>query len=252
MQGDYRPSHKLHKRRFLLLSKENGNAAFLYSKNTDVFLWLQNISDVKNLLSKTFTERIFCIDTLDALIIELKRADSYNRSIRKNKENKTNNNFSLYSLNILNSGGNTMKNQPKSVEYLINQPHHTEEQKEKARKVMDFYVYLFDKEKADVDKALDLVGPTYVQHNPCIPDGREGLRSWAPDRAKEGTSFEFYQLTVDEDLVFVRLKLYRPQCTSGRGEAGVDLFRFENGKIVEHWDVIQEVPEKSLNDNTMF
>lgn len=145
-----------------------------------------------------------------------------------------------------------MKNQPKSVEYLINQPQHTEEQKQMARTVMDFYVYLFDKDKADIDKALSLVGPQYIQHNPSIPDGRDGLKNWAPDRAKEGTSFEFYQLAIDGDLVFVRLKLFRPQNTSGRGEAGVDLFRFENGKIVEHWDVIQEVPEHSLNDNTMF
>lgn len=143
-------------------------------------------------------------------------------------------------------------NKPKTVDELVNQAHHTEEQKRKARIVMDFYQYLFDPELADVNKALALMGSSYTQHNQMIPDGREGLAAWAPDRAKEGTSFEFYNLLVDGDLVFVHLKLFRPQIQTGRGEAGADLFRFENGKIVEHWDVIQEVPPTGFNDNTMF
>lgn len=118
--------------------------------------------------------------------------------------------------------------------------------------IRDFYFYLFNKDHADIEKALELVRPKYIQHNLMIPDGREGLREWALERAKEGTKFEFYHIAIDGDLVFIHLKLYRPQCKTGLGEAGVDLFCFENGKIVEHWDAIQEIPEKSLNDNTMF
>jgi predicted SnoaL-like aldol condensation-catalyzing enzyme len=140
----------------------------------------------------------------------------------------------------------------KSIDSLINQPHFTAEEREKARIVMDFYVYLFDADKADIDKAVALMGPTYTQHNPMIEDGIEGLRSWAPDRAKEGTRFDFHQLIVAGNLVIVHLHLFRVQNTSGRGEAGIDIFRFENGKIVEHWDVIQEVPERARNSNTMF
>ena len=141
---------------------------------------------------------------------------------------------------------------PKTIEDLVNQPHHTPEQKAKAQNVMDFYTYLFDAEKADIDKATALMGETYIQHNPMIPDGVAGLRSWAPDRAKEGTRFEFHNLIIDGDHVVVHLHLFRIQDTTGRGEAGVDIFRFENGKIVEHWDVIQPVPAQALNGNTMF
>lgn len=140
----------------------------------------------------------------------------------------------------------------KTAEQLINQPHHTPEQKEKARIVMDFYTYLFDGENADIDKATELMGKTYTQHNPMIPDGVEGLRGWAPDRAKEGTRFNFHKLLIDGDYVFVHLQLFRVQDETGRGEAGADIFRFEDGKIVEHWDIIQPVPEQSLNNNTMF
>ncbi|MDG5487772.1 nuclear transport factor 2 family protein [Sphingomonas sp. BGYR3] len=140
----------------------------------------------------------------------------------------------------------------KTPEQLVDQPHHTPEQKDKARIVMDFYTYLFDGQNADIDKATALMGDTYIQHNPMIPDGVEGLRNWAPDRAKEGTRFEFHNLIIDGDFVVVHLHLFRIQDTTGRGEAGVDIFRFENGRIVEHWDVIQPVPAEALNTNTMF
>jgi predicted SnoaL-like aldol condensation-catalyzing enzyme len=56
------------------------------------------------------------------------------------------------------------------------------------------------------------------------------------------------------DLVAVHARVVRNAADreSGRGWAVVDIFRLEKGRIVEHWDVVQDVPEKSANDNTMF
>jgi len=61
---------------------------------------------------------------------------------------------------------------------------------------------------------------------------------------------EIKRVIGDGDLVVLHLHSLRDD--QDRGRAIVDIFRLENGKIVEHWDVIQNVPEKSANDNTMF
>ena len=104
------------------------------------------------------------------------------------------------------------------------------------------YVEAFDK----------YVGPYYRQHNPTAPDGKEAtLKSfaeWIP--AHPGLRYDFKHVFSDGDRVIVHSHV-----TTGaedRGLAVVDIFRLEQGKVVEHWDVVQPVPEKSANDNTMF
>lgn len=96
------------------------------------------------------------------------------------------------------------------------------------------------------------VGPYYRQHNPTVADGIDALiasmKVWLP--ANPGLRYEFKHLYSDGDRVIVHSHV-----TAGpqdRGMAVVDIFRIENGKIVEHWDVAQPVPEKPLNANTMF
>ena len=96
------------------------------------------------------------------------------------------------------------------------------------------------------------VGPTYRQHNPTVPDGKqaivEGMKQWLP--TVPGLRYEFKHLYSDGDRVIVHsLVTMGPE---DRGMAVVDIFRIEKGKIVEHWDVTQPVPEKSFNSNTMF
>ncbi|MBI4387067.1 MAG: nuclear transport factor 2 family protein [Elusimicrobia bacterium] len=61
---------------------------------------------------------------------------------------------------------------------------------------------------------------------------------------------EIKRMIADGDLVAVHVFSRRNQ--ADRGNAVVDIFRLEKGKIVEHWDVAQSIPEKSANDNTMF
>ena len=62
--------------------------------------------------------------------------------------------------------------------------------------------------------------------------------------------FDFKRLVAEGDLVVVHSHLVRKP--DDRGMAVMDIFRLENGKIVEHWDVLQEVPESPANNNTMF
>jgi len=104
----------------------------------------------------------------------------------------------------------------------------------------------------DADAALKHVGDRYVQHNPNAADGPEGFRKfiaflrekWPNSRSEIKRSF------VDGDFVTLHVHAVREPGT--RGIAIVDIFKLENGKIVEHWDVTQPVPETAANTNSMF
>ena len=104
----------------------------------------------------------------------------------------------------------------------------------------------------DADAALAYVGNRYVQHNPGAADGPEGfckfigfLREKFPN-----SHSEIKRSFVDGDYVILHVHAVREPGT--RGNAIVDIFKLEDGKIVEHWDVVQPVPENPANNNTMF
>ncbi|NJK98419.1 MAG: SnoaL-like domain-containing protein [Bacteroidales bacterium] len=114
--------------------------------------------------------------------------------------------------------------------------------------VAQFYQELFgDKNPEAIHK---YIGNTYIQHNPALPDGKDALynavKVWFKDAPKEKVDIQ--RIAADGDLVFLHIRSKRGSKTV----AIVDIFRIENGKIVEHWDVIQEVPEKSANNHPMF
>ncbi|GCB43236.1 nuclear transport factor 2 family protein [Streptomyces sp. NL15-2K] len=104
----------------------------------------------------------------------------------------------------------------------------------------------------DLSAVESYVGPEYDQHNPNIPDGVAGVK------AGLGAYFaQFPQLRVtpkriiaEGDLVAVHS--HYVETPGERGRAVIDLFRVRDGKIVEHWDAVQDVPESAANDNTMF
>jgi len=112
--------------------------------------------------------------------------------------------------------------------------------------------------KHEVEQAFKLyVGGNYRQHNPNVADGIDGAV-----RALTRLTHEVYPQMRQEvkrtvaqgDLVAVHSR-YVPgdgDRERGSGQAAVDIFRLEHGKIVEHWDVLQDIPEKSANDNSMF
>nr|WP_050420017.1 nuclear transport factor 2 family protein [Bradyrhizobium tropiciagri] len=127
----------------------------------------------------------------------------------------------------------------------------SEAQQEANRKaVLAFY----DKglNQKDADAALAYVGNRYVQHNPGAADGPEGFRKFIGflrDKFPNSHS-EIKRSFVDGDYVILHVHAVREPGT--RGNAIVDIFKLEDGKIVEHWDVVQPIPENPANNNTMF
>ena len=117
--------------------------------------------------------------------------------------------------------------------------------------VVDYYELAFNDKQPEqaVEKYL---GPQYIQHNPQAPDGAEafiGFVHWYRGEYPQ-LHVEIKRTVAEGDLVVTHgLITTSPE---DRGTAAVDIFRVENGKIVEHWDVLQPVPEKAENDNTMF
>ncbi len=106
--------------------------------------------------------------------------------------------------------------------------------------------------KKDFEEASKYMGPYYKQHNPLVADGREGFKAFLAFLRKEfpQAHSEVLRVFADGDYVILHVRSYRRPNT--RGRAIFELLKFENGKVVEHWDAIQEVPEKSENPNGMF
>ena len=116
--------------------------------------------------------------------------------------------------------------------------------------VVDFYEKALNQK--DYDAAAKYFGPRYIQHNPLVPNGPDGLKALVTllkDKFPNAHS-EIKRVIAEGDLVVLHVHAVREP--GQRGRAIVDIFKVEDGKIVEHWDVIQDVPEKAANDNTMF
>jgi predicted SnoaL-like aldol condensation-catalyzing enzyme len=104
----------------------------------------------------------------------------------------------------------------------------------------------------DFAKAAQYIGPRYTQHNPNAADGPEGFHRFIDflrEKFPQAHS-EIKQAFADGDYVILHVHAVREPGT--RGSAIVDIFKLERGKVVEHWDVIQPIPEQSANGNGMF
>ena len=123
--------------------------------------------------------------------------------------------------------------------------------KPNAQKAMAFLDMVFNQKR--VKEGFDkYVGDKYIQHNPIAADGKDAaVEVLARFMQMVPTwSYTFKHAYVDGDIAIIHsLVKAKPE---DRGNAVIDIFRFEKGKVVEHWDVIQAIPEKSANNNTMF
>jgi predicted SnoaL-like aldol condensation-catalyzing enzyme len=116
--------------------------------------------------------------------------------------------------------------------------------------VIEFYDKAINQK--DFEAASRYLGSKYIQHNPTAADGAEGLKAFIQflrDNYPNAHS-EIKRIYVDGDYVVLHVHSVREPGT--RGRAIFDLFKLENGKIIEHWDAVQDIPEKSANSNGMF
>lgn len=119
--------------------------------------------------------------------------------------------------------------------------------------VIDFYDKAINQK--DFEAASVHLGDKYIQHNPLAADGPEGLKAFLEFAKTNLATYrtEFKRVLADGDFVVVHAHAkMNPADPTDRGTAVMDIFRLENGKVVEHWDVAQPVPEKAMNSNTMF
>lgn len=118
--------------------------------------------------------------------------------------------------------------------------------------VLDFYDAAINKK--DFNAAARFLGERYIQHNPTAGDGHEGLKKFIDFLSTKLPHYKSRIVRVFVDGDFVILHVHNIRELNTRGFAIIDIFRLENGKIVQHWDVRQEVPDPATaaNANGMF
>lgn len=119
------------------------------------------------------------------------------------------------------------------------------------RAIVTEFAHLFYA-KRDVRQAFEnFVAAGYIQHNPGIADGRDAaVAALQPMFSEPGREFRIMRVLVDGDMAVIHVHAITEP--GARGASVFDMYRLAHGKIVEHWDAIQPVPETAANEHPMF
>ncbi len=129
-------------------------------------------------------------------------------------------------------------------------PATTDDQSPKA--VVNAFNHMAFVDHKPIEATLKYFAPDVKEHDPTTPDGREAIIAYLKRRDWTSTRMQatIHHVIAEGDLVVVHHHV--TENPTDPGMAAVDIFRVKDGRIVEHWDVLQPVPKTSANSNTMF